>query len=127
MDSRRLSPVRSYFCAIKSPKPAAVKAGFGVPILANHQVLAVLVFFEAREEERQMVEPVAAVATHLGAMLQRSSGFAPIAPLNGRRCDWRLRPCPSAGRHFRQSTAVALDRVVEIVLSSNLSWLLYQN
>jgi len=33
-------------------------------------------------------------------------------------------PAPSAGRHFRQSTAVALDRVVDWP-ASNLSWLLY--
>lgn len=70
----------AYFLRNKIAQACGVKAGFGVPILANHQVLAVLVFFmsEAREEERQMVELVAAVATDLGAMLlQRLSGVSP--------------------------------------------------
>ena len=70
----------AYFLRNQIAQACGVKAGFGVPILANHQVLAVLVFFmsEAREEERQMVELVAAVATDLGAMLlQRLSGVSP--------------------------------------------------
>jgi GAF domain-containing protein len=58
----------TYFLRNQIAKACGVKAGLGIPILANHQVLAVLVFFmsEAREEDRRLVELVAAVATHLG-------------------------------------------------------------
>jgi adenylate cyclase len=50
-----------------------LKAGFGVPITAEGEVLAILVFFmfEAREEDRGLVELVSAVATQLGSVLQR--------------------------------------------------------
>lgn len=61
----------TYFLRNQIAKAYGVKAGFGVPVLANHQVLAVLVFFmsEAREEDRRMVELVTAVAIHLGKVL----------------------------------------------------------
>jgi len=121
-------PVRSLFFAQSNRPSLRQKVGFGVLILAN-QVLAVLVFLcvEAREE-RQMVK-----------WRTRCSGSDPsrgnvaaikrrFAPISIKRAAMRLAaPGPSAGRHFRQSTAVALDRVVEIGHSSNLSWLLYQN
>lgn len=65
----------TYFLRNQIAKACGVKAGFGVPILANHQVLAVLVFFmlEAREEDTRLVGLVAAVAIELGALLQRLS------------------------------------------------------
>ena len=58
-----------YFLRNQIAKAFGVKAGFGVPILVNQQVLAVLVFFmsEARSEDRQLVELVQAAATQLGA------------------------------------------------------------
>jgi len=50
-----------------------VKAGFGVPILANHQVLVVLVFFmlSVRSEDKRLVELTRVAATQLGVLLQR--------------------------------------------------------
>ena len=50
-----------------------LKAGFGVPIIANDQVVAVLVFFlfEPSEEDNRLVELVSAVATQLGSVIQR--------------------------------------------------------
>jgi PAS domain S-box-containing protein len=44
-----------------------------VPILADDQVLAVLVFFmfESRQEDRRLVELITAVAAQLGAVIQR--------------------------------------------------------
>lgn len=58
----------TYFLRNQIAKAYGLKTGLGVPILANHQVLAVLVFFmlEAREEDRRLVELVVTVATHLG-------------------------------------------------------------
>jgi len=52
---------------------SGLKAGFGVPIIANGQVLAVLTFFmfEPREEDNRLVELVSAVATQLGSVIQR--------------------------------------------------------
>jgi PAS domain S-box-containing protein len=51
---------------------AGLKAGLGVPILNDHQVLAVLVFFmdESRSEDQPLVNLVLAVATQLGAVIQ---------------------------------------------------------
>lgn len=50
-----------------------LKAGFGIPILANDQVLAVLVFFkkESIPEQSHLVQLVNAVATQLGSLIQR--------------------------------------------------------
>ncbi|MDX2272859.1 MAG: PAS domain S-box protein [Cyanobacteriota bacterium] len=50
-----------------------LKACFGVPILANHQVLAVLVFFleSARVQDQRLVELVSTVADQLGSQMQR--------------------------------------------------------
>ncbi len=54
-------------------KSSGLRAGFAVPMLADGQVLAVLVFFmfEARREDKRLVELVTAVATQLGSVLQR--------------------------------------------------------
>ena len=52
---------------------AGLKAGFGVPILFNNQVLAILVFFKrgASPRQRHVVELINAVATQLGSLIQR--------------------------------------------------------
>jgi len=57
-----------------------LRAGFGVPILANDQVLAVLTFFmfESRQEDRRLVELISVVATQLGAVLQRKQTEAAL-------------------------------------------------
>ncbi|HEY9749271.1 MAG TPA: adenylate/guanylate cyclase domain-containing protein [Allocoleopsis sp.] len=62
-----------HFLRVHIALEVGLKAGFGVPISAEGEVLAILVFFmfEAREEDRAMVELVSAVATQLGAVLQR--------------------------------------------------------
>lgn len=63
----------SFFARSPLAKGCGLKAGFGVPILADDQVLAVLAFFmfEPHPEDRQLVELVSAVATQLGIVLQR--------------------------------------------------------
>ncbi len=50
-----------------------LKAGFGVPIIAHDDVLAVLTFFlpQARDEDWRLIELVAAVSTQLGQIIQR--------------------------------------------------------
>ena len=50
-----------------------LKAGFGIPILANDEVLAVLIFFkkESIPEQSHLVQLVNAVATQLGSLIQR--------------------------------------------------------
>lgn len=54
-------------------KTAGLKAGLGVPILSDGQVLAVLVFFMVRscEEDKRLMELVSAVAMQLGSIIQR--------------------------------------------------------
>ena len=64
----------TYFLRNQIAKAFGVKAGFGVPILANQQVLAVLVFFmsEARSEDRRLVELAQEAATQLGKLWEQS-------------------------------------------------------
>lgn len=50
-----------------------IKAGLAIPVVVNHQVLAVLVFFKfaAAPEDKQVVENLLTIATQLGLLLQR--------------------------------------------------------
>ncbi len=52
---------------------AGLKAGLGIPIAANGEGLAVLVFFmpEPREEDRRLLQLISAVAQQLGGLFQR--------------------------------------------------------
>ncbi|MBD2742814.1 response regulator [Coleofasciculus sp. FACHB-1120] len=52
-----------------------LKACFGVPILVNNQVLAVLIFFKKakHKEQPRLIELVNAVATQLGSLIQRKA------------------------------------------------------
>lgn len=54
-------------------KEVGFKAGVGIPVIDNNQVLAVLVFFmfESCEEDKRLIEIVSTVATQLGSLLQR--------------------------------------------------------
>lgn len=62
-----------FFHRTQIAKSAGLRAGFGVPIIADGQVLAVLVFFmfEARRKDTRLVELVTTVATQLGSVMQR--------------------------------------------------------
>lgn len=53
-------------------KTVGLKAGLGIPIIANGVVLAILVFymFEARDEDERLVELIS-VSTELGLIIQR--------------------------------------------------------
>ncbi|AVH69363.1 PAS domain S-box protein [Nostoc sp. 'Lobaria pulmonaria (5183) cyanobiont'] len=61
----------------RSPQAAKVglKAGFGVPILAGNQVLAVLVFFKRSSVlvDRRLLLLVSAVAAQLGGLIERKT------------------------------------------------------
>jgi diguanylate cyclase (GGDEF)-like protein/PAS domain S-box-containing protein len=50
-----------------------IKAGLGIPVVVNQEVLAVLVFFKftVSTENKQMVESISAIAAQLGLLLQR--------------------------------------------------------
>jgi len=58
---------------------AGLKAALGIPIVANEQVLAVLVFymFEAREEDQRLIELISA-STELGLFIQRKQAEGEI-------------------------------------------------
>ncbi len=70
----------SFFARPHLAKACGLKAGFGVPILADDQVLAVLVFFmfESRQEDRRLVELISAVAAQLGVVIQRKQAEAAL-------------------------------------------------
>ncbi len=61
------------FPRVTAVKEAGLKAGLGVPIIADGKVLAVLVFFmfEPRKKDERLVSIVSAVATELGSVIQR--------------------------------------------------------
>lgn len=61
-----------FFLRHQIAKAFGVKSGFGVPILANNCVLAILIFFmlHAREEDKRMTELVAALAMQIGNKLE---------------------------------------------------------
>jgi diguanylate cyclase (GGDEF)-like protein len=52
---------------------AGIRAGLGIPIIANDQVLAVLVFFmsESRDSDKWLIDTISAVATQLGSVIRR--------------------------------------------------------
>ena len=62
----------TYFLRNQIAKACSVKAGLGVPLIADRQVVAVLVFFSstARAEDRQLLQEVAAIVNQLGELLQ---------------------------------------------------------
>ncbi|MDO9097601.1 MAG: PAS domain S-box protein, partial [Candidatus Methanoperedens sp.] len=63
------------FPRVKAARELGLKAGLGVPIISDNNVLAVLVFlmFKSREKDSQMVEIVSAVAAQLGAVISRKN------------------------------------------------------
>ena len=70
----------SFFARSYLAKACGLRAGFGVPILADDKVLAVLVFFmfESRQEDRRLVELISAVAAQLGVVIQRKQAEAAL-------------------------------------------------
>ena len=61
------SESETYFLRNQIARAFNIRAGFGVPVLANHQVLAVLVFFLSQaEREQQQAEIAQAAAMQLG-------------------------------------------------------------
>lgn len=69
---------RNWFLRNKVAAESGIKAGFGVPILANHHVLAVLVFFRRRPQEKdpKLMELVASVAMQLGSVFESKQAEA---------------------------------------------------
>jgi PAS domain S-box-containing protein len=65
-------------------KKCGIKAGFGVPILADDQVLAVLIFFtvEKRAEDPTLVRLVSSVALQLGSLMQRKQAEEQLRATN---------------------------------------------
>ncbi len=61
------------FVRVEAARQAGLKAGLSTPIIANTQVLAVLVFFmlKSRPENKRLVQLVSTVATQLGSAIQR--------------------------------------------------------
>jgi len=57
-----------------------LKAAFGLPILADNQVLAILIFYREKVLECQprLLELVSAVATQLGSLIQRKQAEAAL-------------------------------------------------
>ncbi|MFW6358451.1 MAG: PAS domain S-box protein, partial [Chroococcales cyanobacterium] len=65
--------VESEFVRADLAKSFGLKAGFAVPILANDEVVAVLVFFmfQSHSQDERFVKLVSAIAAQLGGVIQR--------------------------------------------------------
>ncbi|MCC3412786.1 MAG: response regulator [Microcoleus sp. PH2017_29_MFU_D_A] len=57
-----------------------LRAAFGLPILADNQVLAILIFYREKvlESQPRLLELVSAVATQLGSLIQRKQAEAAL-------------------------------------------------
>lgn len=62
------SSCETYFLRHYIVKAYGVRTGLGIPIIANNQVLAVLVFFmlSIRSEDKKLVELITAAAIQIG-------------------------------------------------------------
>ena len=70
----------SVFLESKIAADVCLKTGFGVPIIANDQVVAVLVFFKTVESlpDSRLLELVNAVAAQLGSLIHRKQAEAAL-------------------------------------------------
>lgn len=61
------------FARAKYARESGLRAGMGIPVLLDGEVLAVMNFFvtESREEDKRMIELVSAVAAQLGSVILR--------------------------------------------------------
>lgn len=61
------------FMRAQVARDCGLRAGLGIPLLVNEQVLAVLVFFkfESSLEDIRLIESISAVATQLGSVIER--------------------------------------------------------
>src|SRR6476661_2348729 len=90
---------------LRSEIAAAVglKAAFGVPILADNQVLAILIFYreKALPCQPRLLELVSAVATQLGSLIQRKQAEAALKLL------LNILPKPIAERLQKEQKLIA--------------------
>jgi PAS domain S-box-containing protein len=65
----------SIFYRMPSASQVELKACFGVPILANQNVLAILIFFKrtAESQDSRLLDLINAVATQLGGLVERKT------------------------------------------------------
>ena len=77
-------PAEETYRRVKYATDIGLKAMLGAPIIANGQVLAVLVFYmtESRPEDWRLVELVLAVATQVGTVLQQKRAGEQIRKLS---------------------------------------------
>ena len=71
---------KASFFRCEIAKDCGLRAGFGVPIVTENRVLAVLTFFmfESRQRDKRLVELVSAVAAQLGTVLQHKHAQAAL-------------------------------------------------
>lgn len=88
-----------------------LKSAFGVPILADNQVLAVLIFYRDKKLDRQprLLELVSAVATQLGGLIQRKQAEEALRlqQIQTERLLLNILPKPIAERLQKEQKSIA--------------------
>ncbi|MEG4574009.1 adenylate/guanylate cyclase domain-containing protein [Microcoleus sp. N3A4] len=88
-----------------------LKAAFGVPIVADNQVLAILIFYRDKflECQPRLLELVSAVATQLGSLIQRKQAEAALKLQQGQteKLLLNILPKPIAERLQKEQKLIA--------------------
>jgi diguanylate cyclase (GGDEF)-like protein/PAS domain S-box-containing protein len=72
--------IKQWFCRTTVGQQVGLRSGLGVPIVADGEVLAVLIFFmlENRQENEELVALVSTLATQIGTVVQRKRAEAAL-------------------------------------------------
>ncbi|MEG4807165.1 adenylate/guanylate cyclase domain-containing protein [Microcoleus sp. F8-D3] len=99
------------FLRAEIARSVELKAAFGVPILADNQVLAILIFYreKALKCQPRLLELVSAVATQLGSLIQRKQAEAALKVQQGQteKLLLNILPKPIADRLQKEQKLIA--------------------
>ncbi len=106
------------FPRIDAARKCGIKAGFGVPIVSDDEVIAVLEFFlrEPRQEDERLVQLITAVAAQIGLMVERKRAEEKM-----RSSREELRALASRLQAVREEERTRIAREIHDVLAQDLT------